>query len=154
MKVVAVVSALDLRAAVTEAAADADVVVMAAAVADFRPASRSTSKLKKSNGLPGIALALNPDILTELVLGRRPGQLIVGFAAETDDLAANAAAKLAAKGCDLIVANAVADGVAFEVEHNAALILGADGARVDVPLGSKERLAHAVWDEVARRLSR
>jgi phosphopantothenoylcysteine decarboxylase/phosphopantothenate--cysteine ligase len=152
VKVVRVVSALDLHAAVLEAAATADVVVMAAAVADFRPARRSAVKIKKGAAPAPIELELNPDVLAELGGVRRPGQLLVGFAAETEDLVANAAAKLAAKGCDLIVANAVGDGLAFEVEQNEAVILAADGNRIDVPLGSKDALAHAVWDEVARRL--
>jgi phosphopantothenoylcysteine decarboxylase/phosphopantothenate--cysteine ligase len=152
-KVVPVVSALDLQAAVVAAAATADVVVMAAAVADFRPAARLDSKIKKSGTPPDpIALELNPDVLTEVARARRPGQVVVGFAAETDDVETNAAAKLAAKGCDLIVANAVGDGVGFEVEHNEALILGADGARIVVPLGSKDALAHAVIDAVVARL--
>ena len=153
VKVIQVVSAAELQAAVTSAAADADVVVMAAAVADFRPVSRSTQKIKKAAAPPSIELELNPDILAELSRSRRQGQLVIGFAAETEDLAANAAAKLAAKGCDLIVANLVGDGLGFEVEHNQVLILGADGARIDVPLASKDAVANAVWHEVARRLN-
>ncbi|MEP7054858.1 MAG: bifunctional phosphopantothenoylcysteine decarboxylase/phosphopantothenate--cysteine ligase CoaBC [Actinomycetota bacterium] len=155
VKVVHVVSALDLLAAVFEAAAVADVVVMAAAVADFRPTHRSESKIKKGPEPPtAIALERNPDILAALAKVRRTGQLLVGFAAETEDLIPNATAKLSAKGIDLIVANAVGDGLAFEVDHNEAVILGADGGRVDVPLGSKDALARAVWDQVALRLGR
>jgi phosphopantothenoylcysteine decarboxylase/phosphopantothenate--cysteine ligase len=153
VKVVRVVSADDLRAAVLDAAHDADAVVMAAAVADFRPADRSASKVKKTDAEPvPVALVRNPDVLAELASSRRSGQVVVGFAAETDDVLANGREKLARKGCDLLVVNEVGEGVAFEVEENAAVILGADGSETAVPLGSKESLAHAVWDLVAARL--
>jgi phosphopantothenoylcysteine decarboxylase/phosphopantothenate--cysteine ligase len=153
VKVVRVVSADDLRLAVLDAAADADVVVMAAAVADFRPAERSASKVKKTAADPApVALVRNPDVLAELAAARRPGQVVVGFAAETDDVLANGRDKLVRKGCDLLVVNEVGDGVAFEVDDNAAVVLGADGSETAVPLGSKESLAHAVWDLVAARL--
>jgi len=152
-KVVRVVSAEDLRAAVTEVASDADAVVMAAAVADFRPASLSATKIKKSDGDPApVELVRTPDVLADLVAGRRPGQVLVGFAAETDDVLAHGRAKLAAKGCDLLVVNRVGDGVGFEVDTNSAVVLGADGSTTDVPLRSKEALADVVWDLVAARL--
>jgi phosphopantothenoylcysteine decarboxylase/phosphopantothenate--cysteine ligase len=153
-KVVRVVSADDLRAAVLAESTGADVVVMAAAVADFRPVRRSDAKIKKDGGPPPpLELEVTADVLAEVV-GRRPGgQLVVGFAAETDDVLTNGRAKLARKGCDLLVVNRVGDGVGFEVETNAAVILGADGSTVDVPLGSKDALAHAVWDAVVPRLS-
>jgi phosphopantothenoylcysteine decarboxylase/phosphopantothenate--cysteine ligase len=153
VKVVRVVSAEDLRTAVVEAAADADCVVMAAAVADYRPAERSVSKLKKTDDPPPVALVRNPDVLAEVSAGKRPGQVVVGFAAETDDALANGREKLARKGCDLLVVNEVGEGVAFEVEHNAAVVLGADGSDTEIPYGSKDALAHAVWDLVAARLS-
>ncbi len=154
VKVVRVVSAEDVRTAVLEAAADADVVVMAAAVADFRPAVREASKIKKTDADPEpVALVRNPDVLAELSLSRRPGQVVVGFAAETDDALANGRAKLARKGCDLLVVNEVGDGVAFEVDSNAAVVLGADGTETEVPHGSKDALAHVVWDLVAARLA-
>ena len=153
VKVVRVVSASDLRSAVVDAAADADVVVMAAAVADFRPAERSASKLKKTDADPEpVALVRNPDVLAELSSSRRAGQVVVGFAAETDDVLANGRAKLARKGCDLLVVNEVGEGKAFEVEHNAAVVLGADGSETEIPRGSKDTVAHAVWDLVAARL--
>ena len=153
VKVVPVVSALELQAAVVEAAVGADVVVMAAAVADFRPSTRADSKIKKGGSPPPIELVLNPDVLAGLGRDHRAGQVIVGFAAETEGLADNAAAKLHAKGCDLIVANLVGDGIGFEVEQNSALIIGTGGTRIDVPLGSKDALAHAVLDQVVRRLA-
>ncbi len=155
VRVVRVTSAADLRAAMLPLAQAADAVVMAAAVADYRPAVRSAAKLKKTGGAPApISLAENPDILRELAGPlRRPGQVIVGFGAETSDLLANGAAKLAAKGCDLLVVNQVGDGLAFGTADNAAEILAADGERVSVPRGPKENLADVIWDLIAVRLT-
>jgi phosphopantothenoylcysteine decarboxylase/phosphopantothenate--cysteine ligase len=155
-KVVRVRTATEMRDAVREAAATADAVVMVAAVADFRPATTSATKIKKTGSDPDpIALVRNPDILAELAHDRpRPGQVVVGFAAETDDVLANGRAKLAAKGADLLVVNEVGEGRGFGTADNAATLLGADGSAVDVPLGSKERLADAIWDAVAARLPR
>jgi phosphopantothenoylcysteine decarboxylase/phosphopantothenate--cysteine ligase len=154
VKVVPVVSAEDLRTAVLAAAADADAVVMAAAVADFRPATRAASKLKKTDADPEpVALVRNPDVLAEAVAARPAGQVVVGFAAETDDALANGRVKLARKGCDLLVVNEVGEGLAFEVEDNAAVVLGADGSETEIPRASKDAVAHAVWDLVAARLS-
>jgi phosphopantothenoylcysteine decarboxylase / phosphopantothenate---cysteine ligase len=155
VKVVRVGTAEELRTAVVEAAGHADAVVMAAAVADFRPASRADHKIKKSDGDPQpVALVPNPDVLAEISAERRrTGQVIVGFAAETDDALANGRAKLAAKGCDLLVVNEVGEGRAFDTPDNAAVVLGADGSSTDVPLGSKEALADVVWDLVSARLA-
>jgi phosphopantothenoylcysteine decarboxylase / phosphopantothenate---cysteine ligase len=152
--VVHVTSALQLRDAVTAAAAGADAVVMAAAVADFRPESRSDFKIKKSGAPPApLRLVPNPDILLELATDqRRPGQVVVGFAAETDDLLANGRAKLAAKHCDLLVVNRVGPGLAFGTSDNEAVVLAADGTQTLVPRGPKEALADVVWDLVAARL--
>ncbi|MET7326977.1 bifunctional phosphopantothenoylcysteine decarboxylase/phosphopantothenate--cysteine ligase CoaBC [Nonomuraea sp. NPDC005650] len=222
-KVVRVESATELREAVLAAAADADVVVMAAAVADFRPAARHEAKIKKTDGEPEpIFLAKNPDILAELgtlrrearliheapttetheaqplpvaasasgenaaptsgggsavpssggegasappvgrVAGPRQGdvvprraypEVIVGFAAETHDVLANGQAKLARKGCDLLVVNQVGEGLAFGTPDNAATVLVAGGDPVEVPFGPKEALADVVWDLVAARLA-
>jgi phosphopantothenoylcysteine decarboxylase/phosphopantothenate--cysteine ligase len=136
---------------VTGAARDADALVMAAAVADYRPATRSESKIKKTPAAPEpIRLVENPDILRELSGRRlRAGQVIVGFAAETGDLLGNGRAKLAAKGCDLLVVNKVGPGIGFGVSDNEAVILAADGAQTRVPLGPKEALADVIWDLVA-----
>jgi phosphopantothenoylcysteine decarboxylase / phosphopantothenate---cysteine ligase len=153
--VVAVGTAEQLREAVVKAAAEADVVVMAAAVADFRPAVYAGSKIKKKDGEEPAALALvrNPDVLAEIAARRaRPGQLVVGFAAETDDVLANGRAKLARKGCDLLVVNEVGGGKAFGTEDNEAVVLGADGSATPVPHGPKEALADQVWDLVTERL--
>jgi phosphopantothenoylcysteine decarboxylase/phosphopantothenate--cysteine ligase len=154
-RVLPVTSAAQLRAAVTEAARDADAVVMAAAVADYRPETRSDTKIKKTPAAPEpIRLVENPDILRELS-GRRPraGQVIVGFGAETGDLLANGRAKLAAKGCDLLVVNQVGPGLGFGAADNEAVILGADGTQTSVPMGPKEVLADIIWDLVAARLA-
>ena len=151
--VVRVVSAEDLREAVISAAADADAVVMAAAVADFRPVTRSPSKIKKGDAEPDpVKLARNPDVLAEISRDRPRQQVIVGFAAETDNALDNGHRKLAAKGCDLLVVNEVGDGVAFEVAHNQAVVLDNAGVVAEIPLGPKAALAQVVWDLVAARL--
>jgi phosphopantothenoylcysteine decarboxylase/phosphopantothenate--cysteine ligase len=154
-KIVRVVSAADLQDAVKDAAAGADAIVMAAAVADFRPKTRATAKLKKTDqDPPPVELTRNPDVLAEISAQRlRPGQVIVGFAAETEDTVANGRTKLARKGCDLLVVNEVGEQLGFESADNAAVILGADGSETDVPRGPKDRLAHVVWDLVVARLT-
>jgi len=152
-KVERVVSAADLRVAVLSAAAGADAVVMAAAVADYRPQSRSEQKIKKAGAPPApLRLMENPDILRELASGRPAGQVIVGFAAETDDIMEHGRAKLAAKGADLLVVNRVGRGIAFGTDDNEALVLAADGSSTPVPRGPKDVLADVVWDLVAARL--
>jgi phosphopantothenoylcysteine decarboxylase / phosphopantothenate---cysteine ligase len=154
-KVIRVVSALELREAMVSAAAGADAVVMAAAVADYRPAVRNESKIKKTGTGPApIPLTENPDVLRELSAHRgRPGQIVVGFAAETGDLLGNGRTKLAGKGCDLLVVNQVGGGLAFGTSDNEALVLAADGGVTHIPRGRKEALADVVWDMVAARLS-
>ncbi len=155
-RILRVTSAFQMRDAVISAAQDADAVVMAAAVADYRPAARSDSKLKKTGTAPEpIVLTENPDILRELSRERRrPGQVIVGFAAETDGAADASRAKLAAKGCDLLVVNQVGAGRAFGTSENEAVVFAADGSVTEVPLGPKEALADTVWDLVVARLQR
>lgn len=153
--VVRIGTAVELRDAVRKAAPDADAVVMAAAVADFRPAVYATGKIKKKDGQEPepVALVRNPDILAEVSADRpRPGQLIVGFAAETDDVLANGRAKLARKGCDLLVVNEVGEHKTFGSAENEAVILATDGTETPVPYGPKEALADTVWDLVADRL--
>ncbi|MFI2711671.1 bifunctional phosphopantothenoylcysteine decarboxylase/phosphopantothenate--cysteine ligase CoaBC [Micromonospora sp. NPDC018662] len=144
----------ELRTATLAAAADADAVVMAAAPADFRPASYATGKIKKSEGAPAptIELVTNPDIAAELGRTRRAGQVLVVFAAETDDAEANGRAKLARKRADLIVVNEVGVDKVFGAETNAATVIGADGAVRRLPEQPKEALADAVWDLVVARL--
>jgi phosphopantothenoylcysteine decarboxylase / phosphopantothenate---cysteine ligase len=147
---------VQMREAVLDAAKAADVVVMAAAVSDFRPASLSVGKIKKGEEAPSIPLEFNPDILRELVTEDVPRRLVVGFAAETGDERGSVLeygrAKLERKGCDLLVVNAVGAGRAFEVEDNEGWLLGADGSSTPLPMGSKAALAARVWDAVAERL--
>ncbi|WP_316774880.1 bifunctional phosphopantothenoylcysteine decarboxylase/phosphopantothenate--cysteine ligase CoaBC [Streptomyces sasae] len=153
--IVPVGTAVQLREAVLKAAADADAVVMAAAVADFRPAVYAAGKIKKKDDQDPepIVLVRNPDILAEISADRaRPGQVIVGFAAETDDVLANGRTKLTRKGCDLLVVNEVGERKTFGSEENEAVVLGADGSETPVPHGPKEALADIVWDLVAARL--
>ena len=159
VKVVRVETTEELRDAVVSAAVSADVVVMAAAPADFRPLDATDTKIKKAGdgSVPPLELTQTPDILAELSHTRaRPGQVIVGFAAETGDETGSVLdlgrAKLARKGCDLLVVNDVRGGAVFGSGDNQAVILGADGTQVDVPPGPKAALAHAIWDEVAPRL--
>ncbi|WP_442807254.1 bifunctional phosphopantothenoylcysteine decarboxylase/phosphopantothenate--cysteine ligase CoaBC [Streptomyces sp. NBC_01294] len=153
--VVRVGTAVQLREAVLKAAADADAVVMAAAVADFRPAEYAGGKIKKKDGQEPapVALVRNPDVLAEISADRaRDGQVVVGFAAETDDVLANGRAKLARKRCDLLVVNEVGEARTFGSEENEAVILASDGSETQVPYGPKEALAAVIWDQVAVRL--
>jgi len=159
VKVVRVETTQELRDAVVSAAVSADAVVMAAAPADFRPATTTETKIKKNadGSVRPLDLVQTPDILAEISHDRlRPGQVVVGFAAETGDDTGSVLdlgrAKLARKGCDLLVVNDVRGGAVFGSEDNQAVILGADGAQLDVPAGPKAALAHAVWDAVAARL--
>ncbi|MGH9227664.1 MAG: bifunctional phosphopantothenoylcysteine decarboxylase/phosphopantothenate--cysteine ligase CoaBC [Acidimicrobiales bacterium] len=150
--VVRVETAAEMKDAVHAAEASADVVVMAAAVADFRPARVAERKLKKQAGVPEITLEPTPDILAGLGTRKRPGQTIVGFAAETEEVRQNAAAKLAAKGIDLIVANDVtAPGAGFEHDTNHVVIMDAEGTEREVPLADKRAIARAVFDAVTQR---
>lgn len=153
--VVRVGTAVQLREAVLKAAEEADVVVMAAAVADFRPAEYAAGKIKKKDGQEPAPLVLvrNPDILAEVAADRAtPGQVVVGFAAETDNVLANGREKLRRKGCDLLVVNEVGERKTFGSEENEAIVLGADGSETPVPHGPKEALAETVWDLVSARL--
>ncbi|HET8614722.1 MAG TPA: bifunctional phosphopantothenoylcysteine decarboxylase/phosphopantothenate--cysteine ligase CoaBC [Actinomycetales bacterium] len=152
--VVRVETAEQLRVAMREQQAGADAVVMAAAVADYRPQQVADHKLKKSDdgSSPTLPLVRNPDVLVELVAAQQAGQVVVGFAAETGDdhgdVLTHGRAKLARKGCDLLVVNEVGAGKAFGTDTNAAVLLRRDGGEVVVPSGPKEALADAVWDVV------
>ena len=149
---VRVETAAQMDEAVREAAPGADVVVMAAAVADFRPAEVAPTKLKKADGVPEIILVPTVDILAGLGARKRPGQTLVGFAAETDQVRQNALSKLVAKGADLIVANDVtAPGAGFEHDTNQVVILDADGTEREVPLADKRAIARAVFTAVLTR---
>ena len=180
-KVTRVVSAREMRDAVLAAAGQgvgADAVVMAAAVADYRPEARSAVKIKKDGQPPEpLRLTENPDILAGLAAARRDQaaarqdtpdhdpertglvplatvrQVLVGFAAETDTSPDTARAKLARKGCDLLVVNPVGNGLGFGTPDNEAVVYGADGTVTPIPRGPKEALADVVWDLVAGRMS-
>lgn len=146
---VQVETAAEMKNAMTAAAADHDVVVMAAAVADFRPAVVADNKLKKRDGVPDIVLEPTPDILAGLGQSKRTGQTLVGFAAETDDLIENASAKLVKKKLDLIVANDVgAPEVGFAHDTNAVTLLRPDAKPVEIDLASKRDVARAVVDAI------
>jgi phosphopantothenoylcysteine decarboxylase/phosphopantothenate--cysteine ligase len=154
VEVVRVESADEMRDAVMARAAEADVVIMAAAVADFRPKAVAPEKLKKADGVPEVVLEPTPDILAGLGRTKRPGQVVVGFAAETEQVREHAAAKLAAKRVDLMVANDVsAPDAGFEVDTNRAVLLSPSGELLETPLLAKEALAGLVLDQVAELLA-
>jgi len=162
VELVRIESALELREAALKAAVDSDVVIMAAAVADFRPAEVSDTKIKKVDGedAPVVRLVRNPDILRELVQRRTAEggrQLIVGFAAETGDaqgdVLEHAAAKLKRKGCDLLVVNQVGVGRVFGQDDNSVVILSGHGAEPQSAAGSKTDVAAAVIDRVGAELA-
>ncbi|MCU1563213.1 MAG: bifunctional phosphopantothenoylcysteine decarboxylase/phosphopantothenate synthase, partial [Arthrobacter sp.] len=163
VELVEVETALELRKAALHAAADSDVVIMAAAVADFRPADISGTKIKKRDdgADPVIALVRNPDILQELVEVRDAAsrnQLIIGFAAETGDAEADvlgyAEAKLRRKACDLLVVNQVGRNKVFGQDTNSVVILSRSGAEPQEAAGSKSDVAAAVIDRISAELSR
>jgi phosphopantothenoylcysteine decarboxylase / phosphopantothenate---cysteine ligase len=142
-------TAADMEQAVGAAAEGADVVVMAAAVADFRPKRSAGAKLSKEDGIPDLVLEPTPDILAGLVARRRPEQVLVGFAAETHDALERGRRKLERKGVDLLVVNDVsAPGAGFDHDTNAVVILASDASTTEVPLTSKDAVAHAVLDRV------
>ena len=142
-------TAADMEHAVGAAAEGADVVVMAAAVADFRPKRVAGAKLSKEEGIPELVLEPTPDILAGLAAHRVPGQVLVGFAAETHDALARGKRKLERKGVDLLVVNDVsAPGAGFDHDTNAVVILGADGSSTEIPLTSKDAVANALLDMV------
>ena len=150
--VIRVNTAAEMATAVESVAASADIVVMAAAVADFRPVQVADRKLKKRDGIPELTLERTTDILAELGKRKRPGQTLVGFAAETDDLRKNAISKLGAKGADLVVANDVsAPGAGFEHDTNQVTLLFADGTAREVPMSDKRSVAREVLTAILER---
>ncbi|MEV4121486.1 bifunctional phosphopantothenoylcysteine decarboxylase/phosphopantothenate--cysteine ligase CoaBC [Micromonospora sp. NPDC049645] len=144
----------ELREATLKAAVEADAVVMAAAPADFRPATYAPGKIKKSDDgvAPTIELVTNPDIAAELGQRKRPEQLLVVFAAETGDAEVNGRAKLARKRADLIVINEVGQDLVFGADTNTVTVIGADGSVSRLPEQTKEAVADTVWDLVVARL--
>lgn len=157
IRTVRALSAEEMRAAVMNEMAAATIFIAAAAVSDYRPASSSESKIKKSDAPLTLLLEPTPDILAEVSANRRNGLLVVGFAAETDDVLNYARAKLERKQLDAIVANDITrDGAGFDTETNAVIILTRDGdsAPIELPLMSKTDVAHCILDEIARLRSR
>jgi phosphopantothenoylcysteine decarboxylase/phosphopantothenate--cysteine ligase len=158
-KVIEVDTAESMRSAMHDVAGSADAVIMAAAVADFRPREASATKIKKdpqaAEEARVLELVRNPDILSEIVRDRRPGQIVVGFAAETGDGVSTALeqgrAKLATKGVDILVVNDVSDDRVFGRDSNEAVICQASGEELQVPQGSKAALADTLLDVVAAR---
>ncbi len=144
-----IVSARDMYDAVLSRADRQDMIIKAAAVGDYRPAETASEKLKKGEGEMTVALARNPDILAELGRRKHPGQLLCGFAMETQNLLDNAADKLRRKNCDMLVANSLRDkGAGFGTDTNVATLLFADGRRETPPLMSKEDLADVILDRL------
>lgn len=148
---VSVETAQQMLDAVSSHAPSSDVVVMTAAVADFRPVHAADGKIKKHNGIPEITLEPTSDILASLGASKPAGQTLVGFAAETDNVLEHAKGKLQRKNLDLIVANDVsAPGVGFGHDTNAVTILSADGQQIQVELANKHTIATAVLDSVVK----
>jgi phosphopantothenoylcysteine decarboxylase/phosphopantothenate--cysteine ligase len=161
--VIEAATAEDMRQAMHAAVADMDphVVVMAAAVADFRPTREAGGKITKDSlgddptAVPEVLLERTTDVLAELVSkrGSAPGPILVGFAAEApgegETLRDRAMAKLQRKGCDVVVANAITDGAVFGQDTTTALIVGANGTTTEVADTSKAQAAHALWDTLS-----
>jgi len=153
VEVVPVETADEMADAVLGRFGEADVVVMAAAVADFRPKAVTAQKLKKHDGVPEIVLEPTPDILAALGERKHPHQLLVGFAAETEHVRERAVAKLRAKRVDLMVANDVsASDAGFEVDTNRAILLYSSGSAEETPLMAKAELAGLILDRIVERL--
>ena len=152
-EVVQVTSADEMLAAVLAAAKGADALIMAAAVADFKPAQASGQKIKRAKGAPTIELSANPDILQAVAAMKGRPAVLVGFAAESQDLLANAAKKLKDKDLDLLVANDIsAKDAGFEVDTNRVVILARDGSQAELPLMSKAEVAAALLERVDKLL--
>ncbi len=154
VEVINIESAADMAKAMKTSAQTADIIVMAAAVADYRPRQYSTSKVKKSDGDMCIELERTEDVLLSLGKNKRPGQILVGFAAETDDLLKNAQGKLERKNLDYIAANIVGvPGRGFAADNNAITLIGRDGSQTEFALQSKKDLAGALLDHILSRLA-
>ena len=157
-EIVRVRSTRDMRDAMAERAPGSDVIVMAAAVADFRPETEADTKLKKGQAdeaLSVIQLTENPDILKTLVQMRDAGQTratVIGFAAETDNELDYGREKLKRKGADMLMVNSVAGGGVFGQSRNRGWLLSADGGQEEIPDGTKHEVAVRIWDAVERRL--
>lgn len=152
-RMVAVESTQDMADAVTRELPEADVLVMAAAPADFRAAEVASAKIKKSGRAPKLELVETPDVLRSTIAARKPGMLAVGFALETDDLSENAKKKLEAKGLTMVVANSAREaGAGFGYDTNRVTIFAADGSADALPLLTKRETADAILDRIEARL--
>ena len=151
---VPVVSAIDMRNAVMEALPSADIIVKAAAVADYRPASVADEKIKKTDGDLSIALVRNPDILMEVSQNRKENQVLCGFAMETENIMDNAMKKFTKKKVDMLVVNDLREqGAGFKVDSNRVTILSKNGVD-ELPLMSKEELGYELCKRFAQLLER
>lgn len=139
----------DMAEAVRSEIGDADILVMAAAPADFRPKQVASAKIKKRGAPPALELEETPDILMSTMSARKAGLVAVGFALETDDLIENAKSKLVSKGLHLIVANSAREaGAGFGYDTNRVTMIGADGVQEETPLMSKRDVADAILDRI------
>ncbi|GAB4300441.1 MAG: bifunctional phosphopantothenoylcysteine decarboxylase/phosphopantothenate--cysteine ligase CoaBC [Desulfuromonadia bacterium] len=155
VRVIRVESAREMKEVVLREAGSAGVVIKAAAVADYRPVEPKGEKIKKTGERMTLELVRNPDILTELGRMRRPGQLIVGFAAETSDVRENAREKLRVKGADLMVANDVsAPDAGFSVDTNRVTVYDRWGGEWSIPLASKDQVADRILDRIGEVITR
>jgi phosphopantothenoylcysteine decarboxylase/phosphopantothenate--cysteine ligase len=149
---VQVQTAEEMLDAVVQASGEADALIMAAAVADFRPKRTASDKIKSRDGVPHLELEATDDILKAVAKGKRP-RVVIGFAAETRDLESNAAEKLKAKKLDLIVANDIsADDAGFGVDTNRVTLIPADGRAESLPLASKSEVAEMIIGRLAALL--
>jgi phosphopantothenoylcysteine decarboxylase/phosphopantothenate--cysteine ligase len=146
VEVVHVTTAAEMKGAVLSHLESADVILMAAAVADYRPESYESSKIKKGSEPLQLKLVRTDDILLEIGRQKRPGQTVVGFAAETEDLEERARRKLETKNLDMVVANDVSVG--FEADTNEVVLIGRDGSREMIPMMSKRNVAEKILDRV------
>lgn len=152
--VVPVVTAADMAAAVKERAAEQDIIIKAAAVADYRPAHPADEKVKKQDGSASIEMERTEDILAYLGANRRPGQFLCGFSMETENMLENSRAKLVKKRADMIVANNLKTaGAGFGTDTNVVTVITEDGCK-ELAIMSKAEVAHAVVDEIVARIQR
>jgi len=155
VKLVKVESAEEMKKACEKYSKDANVIIKAAAVADFTPKARVGAKIKKEKGAPVIEFEKTPDIVAELGRKKRPDQILVGFAAETEDLVKNAKRKLREKNLDIIVANDISKkGAGFDVDTNIATILPRAGRTEYLPKLTKLELSYKILDKITKLLSR
>jgi phosphopantothenoylcysteine decarboxylase/phosphopantothenate--cysteine ligase len=151
VKIIRARSAAEMQAAVAHEIGTASIFIAAAAVADYRPAQRAAEKIKKSESTLNLSLERTPDILSEVAASRTNGLLVVGFAAETEDVLQNALVKLNTKKLDAIIANDVSrDDIGFDNEMNAITILTQDAAPRELPAMTKIEAAHLILDEIVR----